>query len=334
MSKLADLVSGRSQADQTPTGQLRQLHLARFEEHMRSPSMRAVFEAYHCATGEREVPVIIPENQADGGKSAWQRNEMTALCNGYVSIMRAINEERRTADPAHPTQIIQFGQKKYMVPHTGENGGQREDNKRVSEAVAASLVQHYEATPIGRFMDDLKERKLNQHDVADALLLALEKGMSIYKALAKTVLPRRRRGEKRSAAPVLTPGQMGDGGTIRVLGIDPGTTNLGLCLIELVAQQLPPPDAGDEPEPLFRVLAMQLVNLNQDPLFRRFKDNWAIASLGAPTGILAPAYDTADIRSFFARAEQARQASKKRKRTESKEKPAKKARVIDLTASQ
>jgi len=252
--------------------------------------------------------------------------------------LRAINDERCAADPTYPEQLIHFGQKKYMVPHTGENGGEREDNKRVSEAVMDSLIQHYEATAVGRLIDDLRERKLNRHDVADALLLALEKAMSIYKALAKTILPRRKRGEKRPAHPVLTPDQMGDGGTIRVLGIDPGTTNLGLCLVELVAQQLPPTDAGNEPEPLFRILLMQLVNLNQEALFRRYPDHWAIADIGAPTPILTPVYDTADIRTFFARAENARNKIKAKKRArgdadadDENEPEKKKKHVIDLT---
>jgi hypothetical protein len=59
------------------------------------------------------------------------------------------------------------------------------------------------------------------------------------------------------------------GGTLRYLYIDPGTTQLGLCLLELV-RMVQPPDghpgvldpAASDPEPCFRVLAMELVDLN------------------------------------------------------------------------
>src|SRR5262249_50679544 len=159
------------------------------------------------------------------------------------------------------------GDKKWLMKHDGSYGPPgdrkkaREERKKVSEAMVHQLIEHYAMTRWRALFADAKEQKLNRHDMSDAYLLAMQRAEEAYALHSKTQLPRRRPGEQRADCPLLTETQRANGGTIRVFGVDPGLTNMGMCLVELVAQQLPPRDKGvdeDKPEPLFRLLTLQL----------------------------------------------------------------------------
>ncbi len=142
--------------------------------------------------------------------------------------------------------------------------------------------------------------KLNVHDLTDALLQALQVAINLWTLFAKKILPRRKRGEKRPDAPPLTSKQTNGGGSIRVIGFDPGYYNMGVCMIDLVGMQMPPEDAEfpDEPEPLFKILLWQLVDCRQD--YNKSRGYAKIHYVPSdPTAVLVPDYDQVDIRSFF-----------------------------------
>jgi hypothetical protein len=127
------------------------------------------------------------------------------------------------------------------------------------------------------------------------------------------------------------------GGTIRVLGIDPGERAMGLCLVELCGMQLAPLRVngaprrpGDAPEPVFRVLLMQLIDLKAplSPVSGHAVLHYA-PSLHPPLPpAYAPVYDSHDIRDLLARAAEAAEETlaerqgRKRKRPPAAEEPA------------
>jgi hypothetical protein len=276
-------------------------------EHLRGPSGAGMFVPYVSVCGVRELPMVVIENQADGAKSGYARMQFTQFAEDAIDCIHARDRElfgEALADATGPLPVrtINFVQKKWLVPHTGELG-ERVDNKNVAETLLWELIAHYSATELRRLFDDLKAAKLNRHDVADAFLMAMHRAQELYVGHARSQLPRRKRGDP--FPPVLTAAQLGGGGTIQVVGIDPGFTNLGICHLELVAQQQPPLDAGrpaNLTEPLFRVLSMQLVNLHLQELARRYLNSYATMQLGAPTRLYAPDYSSGDIRTFFQRA--------------------------------
>jgi hypothetical protein len=100
------------------------------------------------------------------------------------------------------------------------------------------------------------------HDMTDVVGQAMHEALRLYQKYATSILPRRRPHEVRSKTPVLTPEQLHHG-TIRVSAFDPGFKAAGLCLVELVGMQLPAgvTDPAVEPEPVFRVLLLQLLDL-------------------------------------------------------------------------
>jgi hypothetical protein len=146
-----------------------------------------------------------------------------------------------------------------------------------------------------------------------------------WKLYCKEALPRRKRGEVRpDAAPLPDDPQRG---TIRVLGIDPGTRNLGICLLELVNMQLPPLEGDDaaasaaEPEPLIRVLLLDLVDLKS-------AENLAVVHYEANTAsarLLRPNYDHEDIAVLMRRAMAAIEAKKAESAAKKAAREAKKA---------
>lgn len=302
---LSDLSAKRTPtAAETPAATKRERHRRALRMHLGCADLAPLFAEYTSVTGASELPVIVVENQGDTGKTNYARFDMTNFTNDLLAELTHADRERA---PNAPARLVVFGQKKWALPHTGELGGEREDNKAVIEKNMHALVDRYEATELRRLLASLKEQALNRHDVADAFFLAMHKAQELYALHAKTQLPRRKKGEKRSDTPVLTPAQLGGGGTIRVLGIDPGTTNLGLCLVELVAQELPPLDSGvpeHEPEPVFRVIFMQLVNLNlaESDQCRYAGGNCAAMQLAQPTRLYRPDYSSGDLRTFFTRA--------------------------------
>lgn len=302
---------GAKAAHETPSVRDRERRMAAMSTHLRGPAGSSWFTPYRSVCGVRELPCLVIENQADGAKSGFQRMQFTQFCEDLVQLVRRIDREKFGRPDGSfgdetgvlPERGISYVQKKFTVPHTGELG-ERSDNKAVSETLVWDMIQHYAATEMHRFFTDLKDRRLNRHDVADAFLMAMEYAQKLYAMHARSQLPRRKRGE--AFPPVMTAEQLGGGGTIQVIGIDPGFTNLGLCHMELVGQQLPPMDAGcaeNVTEPLFRVLTMQLVNLHQESNYLRYTDSYSMLQWLVPTRIYSPDYTTHDIRTFFQRAQ-------------------------------
>lgn len=307
MKTLGDLAAANGARPAASTGAYskRMLHAQAFAEHIAGPSCISWFTPYMSVCGGMELPMIVIENQADAAKSAFARVEMTRFTEDMISAIQARDAllfPPGTAN-APPARSVTFAQKKWLLPHTGVLG-EREDNKAVGEKYFYALMDHYAATEIRRFADDLKAAGLNRHDVADGFFMAMNRAQELYARYARTQLPRRKKGEFRADPPVLTLEQLGNGGTIEVIGIDPGTTNLGLCHLKLVAQQLPPLDHGqpnDKSEPIFSLLGLQLVNLNLEPEYRRYPQSFSAMQLTTPTRVFYPDYSSADIRTFFAR---------------------------------
>lgn len=297
---------GAHSAHKTPAYEARAKRTAAFKAHLRGPAGTGLFTPYLSVCGVRELPMVVIENQADGAKSGFARMQFTQFTEDAIECIRERDRELfgvLGGPGAMPERTITFVQKKWLVPHTGELG-ERADNKSVAETLMWDLIEHYGATELRRLYRDLQEARLNRHDVSDAFLMAMHRAEELYVAHARTQLPRRKRGEP--FPPVLTAAQMGTGGTIQVIGIDPGFTNLGLCHLELVAQQLPPADAGraeNVTEPIFRVMSMQLINLHLDTLALRYPGSYAVMQLVVPTRVYAPDYVTGDIRTFFQRAQ-------------------------------
>ena len=231
-------------------------------QHLQSAACDVLYAPYKTVQGAQELPVVVTENQSDQQRNAYADRLMTDLSKRAWDAARERDDATPQLVPL-PERGCVHALKKWLVPR---NLGTREDNKAVSQAVARALLSTYPAGAglLRDMFDTAAERGLNQHDMADALLLAMQEALRQYAAHTKTVLSRRRRGEKRSDTPPLTPEQMSGGGTIRVVGIDPGERAMGLCVLELVRMEYTPTRSsarGDDPEPVFRVLLLQLVDL-------------------------------------------------------------------------
>lgn len=157
----------------------------------------------------------------------------------------------------------------------------RQLRKQESERVFRHLVENYSHMQgVREALDAAKAlgKGDHVHDMADAFLLALQAAMDVWRQYAKELLGPRRPNEepRRPDHPCLTNEQCHRGGTIRVLGIDPGTKNMGLCLLELTGMQTVPADKAPtsiisgnqwtrgDPEPCFRVLVLELVDLKSE----------------------------------------------------------------------
>jgi hypothetical protein len=195
----------------------------------------------------------------------------------------------------------------------------RLENKAESERLTRGIAERYRAEKLKTLIKKAEHADMNVHDFSDAFLGAIQKAIVLYKLLVKKVLPRRKRGEKRSDMAPLTAEQM-KGGTIRVVFIDPGFYNIGLCMIELLAMQLPPADAEypDEPEPIFRILLLQLVDARQDWDDKTGHAKLVYDTRGENEPYLYPDYELPDIRAFFFDREAAKKAKQAEKRAAKK----------------
>jgi len=153
----------------------------------------------------------------------------------------------------------------------------RQLRKKESERIGQYLLDHYTNTgEVREFLDNARANGYRDHihDMTDALLMAIQAALFLWYLHAKDVLGNRAPREDRPGFPCLTPEQSNGGGTIRVLGVDPGTSNLGLCLVELVEMQSVPQDrlttpiiegytwTPGHPEPCIRILLWELINLD------------------------------------------------------------------------
>jgi hypothetical protein len=196
----------------------------------------------------------------------------------------------------------------------------RLENKAEAERLLRGIASRYNATKMKAFIQKAEKHDYNVHDLADACLTALRKAIDLYKLMVKKVLPRRKRGEKRSDAAPLSREQM-NAGTIRVISLDPGYNDIGLCGVELLAMQLPPEDADypDEPEPIFRIFLWQLIDCRIE-----FHEKKGYAKLcyktesGDDEPYLYPDYELPDIRAFFFDREAAKKAKQAEKRAAKK----------------
>lgn len=180
----------------------------------------------------------------------------------------------------------QFKQKKWLLDRTTESTRLprypnekdaaykkrlRAFNKAEIERLILGAIEAYTNTlDVRCFFAALKAAGLNCHDVCDALGLAMQKALDQFADVASALLPRRRPHEVRSDTPPLFHVEQTRAGTVRVAAMDPGITNIGFCVIELAGMVAPPEGrapllrgAPDEPEPVFRILCLELIDLKR-----------------------------------------------------------------------
>jgi hypothetical protein len=244
-----------------------------------------------------ELPMVAMENQHDGVRNKWADQMLMDFTTDLVKAIKA--EDARRALPAD-ARTFDYLLKKYGLGRTAEDAHNRPKHKQDAERLTRVMWDRYDATELLDEFARAEQAKppMNRHDMADAFLLAMECAVRRWTLYCKEVLPRRKRGEMRPDAAPLPDDP--DRGTIRVLGIDPGTRNIGVCLLELVGMQLPPLPDGDasaaaEPEPLFRVLMLDLVDLKALPLA-------VLHHAPAAPRLLRPNYDHEDIGVLLKRA--------------------------------
>jgi hypothetical protein len=294
------LPHGNDDATRSPVGPgtpyaNEKIHFKALENHLgRATSMAQLAEPHKSITGEWKLPYVVAENQCGkhkrGASSSYEQEDFQRIA--YEVMWRIHKNDELLRDdylnltkgePLAPRRSL-FALKKWLLARdtTGstkyetaaEARKRREEHKEKAEEALKLIIERFLHTEDLRAVyDALAERGLNRHDVADALLLALDSALRWYAAHAQEVLGKRRPYEDRPDTPVLTLEQRNGGGTIRVLAIDAGTRNLGLCLLELVDVVAPPegrvgvtagydsPPNSRDPEPRFRVLALELIDL-------------------------------------------------------------------------
>ncbi len=203
-------------------------------EELFSPArMPAAFPALES---DRTRGIIACEHQgASGAKRGWHDVEMLALQQTIQgTFMRA---DIRRGLPRERKFKKKMG--KYGMQHAGL---QREQNKREAVRIVRYLCQHcFHALALLAVLDAAADARENEHDLCDAFLLALQ-------AAEK----RARKGKEPFP--------------IRAIGIDPGTRNLGVCVLDVISlsQRDPRPDGSARaPLPVIRVLYWALVDLEE-----------------------------------------------------------------------
>jgi hypothetical protein len=176
---------------------------------------------------------------------------------------------------------VTWALRKWLVPRdtpgtgSGDAAKRRAEHKRKAEQAATLLFERYKNSEGAReLFQEARLRSANRHDMCDALLMGIFYLLKLYAVHAQDVLGRRRPHEERPDCPVLSPEQL-NGGTLRALVIDSGSANMGLCFLELVGMVAPPegrpgvmagldsaPNCAD-PEPRFRILALELIDLKR-----------------------------------------------------------------------
>ena len=232
---------------------------------------------YLALTGSSELPMVVCENQHDQVKSP-HLAVMYRLVKFLTQELCAMDSLRCTW-----TRVCVNRQRKYGMRHDGSHGTYA-GRKATSIVVATALLERYCATPLLEVLDAARDAKHKLDDLCDALLLALVTAVEWFALAAKDRDPKARPLRDGARSQVV-------GGTLRVLGVDPGTSNYAHCLIE-VSELLPPhavtpasalPSGGGsggvaeeeadyaeadgdllrEPQPVFRVLLWELLHLNE-----------------------------------------------------------------------
>lgn len=255
-----------------------------------SPTMAPLYEVYKSIEGHYEQPIVCIENQCDQQHSNYVQNDMTRISHRSGEVIfnydQKHEEERQreamamgaTAETLSLRRREQpfFAQRKWLMQR-GTNPNDRPAHKRESQKRGTHVMNNYtNCAGVRAAWDDARAKGLGTHihDMTDAFLQIMQALLLLYQIYAQSVLGNRRPGQVRSEFPILTPEQMHGGGTLRGIGIDPGINALGLCIVELGWMVAPPEDRADtpiiqgyewaprqHPEPVFRILLMELVDL-------------------------------------------------------------------------
>jgi hypothetical protein len=240
--------------------------------HVKSRACDQVFEAYRTMTGVQELPILGSENQPHFGDPSrdYHTRDMRELSEAFKEAVEERDEADKKAKVIYVSPVaprrVRDAQKKWLVLHDGSYERGREERKDVSEKVGTALFAYYKADNVSALLRLARDHRppLNRHDMCDAYLQAMSLVLRMYSKIAQAVLGRRKPHEQRSETPVLTFEQMQSGGTLRVLGLDPGVRNFGFCLLEFTGMEMTGNQTdpmGSEPEPMFRILSMQLIDL-------------------------------------------------------------------------
>jgi hypothetical protein len=272
-------------------------HFRALKRHLREArSLRELYQAYLTIEGIWDRPMIVMENQCGkvmqndyyGGSNtrAFDYEDYQRIAQEVAWVVLkvdALMQEELDAKVGGqvPQRPVTWALRKWLVPRDtpgtgpGDAAKRRAEHKRKAEQAATLLFERYKNTEGAReLFQEARLRSANRHDMCDALLMGIFYLLKLYAIHAQEVLGRRRPHEERPDCPVLTPAQM-NGGTLRALVIDSGSTNMGLCFLELVGMVAPPdgrpgvtagldsaPDCAD-PEPKFRILALELIDLKR-----------------------------------------------------------------------
>jgi hypothetical protein len=269
-------------------------HFQALRRHLREArSLREVYEAYRTIEGTWDRPMIVMENQC--GKIMQEEFGRTFDYEDYQRIAQevawtvlkrdALLQEELDAKVGGqvPQRPVTWALRKWLVPRdtlpaprtAAEKAKRRAEHKRKAEQAATLVFERYLNSEGAReLFQEARLRSANRHDMCDALLMGVFYLLKLYAIHAQEVLGRRKPHEQRPDCPVLTSDEM-NGGTLRALVIDSGSANMGLCFLELVGMAQPPegrpgvtagldsaPDCSD-PEPRFRILALELIDLKR-----------------------------------------------------------------------
>ena len=141
------------------------------------------------------------------------------------------------ADSAKRAPMVRRSNK-YGMAQDGRYG-KRTNRKEEAVRVTRQLLEKYDAVHELAMLDACRDAKMNEHDLCDAFLLALQSAVDVQTGTQPLI------------------------GVVRVVGVDPGTRNLAVCLLEVSGLQPVPPQPDGTPrapDPLFRVLYWALID--------------------------------------------------------------------------
>jgi hypothetical protein len=234
-----------------------------------------VYKPYMSMGNAMELPSLVvehqPEQHLDNGERYHNRSGTNIVRDSITRVSKLIALNMVSYDSivhgdTH-TRHQQHAQKKWFMAHDGRYGS-HDDNKIVSKSITQFILRHCEnSREILTFLEQCTLHGVKTDDMCDAFLMAMHRVMLLYKLLASAILPRRKPNEKRSKYPILD--QLKPGTVFRAFGGDPAVKNIGFCLVELCGMR-PVPQGyksflgleAHEPEPVFRILLMQLVSLD------------------------------------------------------------------------
>lgn len=308
-------------------------HFAAIERHfLQAPSMQDVFVPYLTMEGMQALSLVVVENQcgkfkrAAAGVPAYEAIDYQRLAQQVCWVIRELGD-RHKLDPPPDVRVrdVEFALRKWLVPRdtegpktaseTAAQAAQRRGKHKASSEDAANAVfeRFKNCEGLRNLFHDAYLRQCNRHDMADAFLMGAAYLLGLYAVHAQAVLGRRSPGEYRPEWPVLTEEQM-HGGTFRGLFIDSGSSNMGVCFMELVGMVAPPegrpgvmagldsaPDCRD-PEPRFRVFVLEHLNLNNPWSATRGQAVVSYWRRVAEAPVIEPDYlsDTRPLTDYFA----------------------------------